>query len=351
LVDGPTLTRWAALSAIFVLTVGVKENAIVLSVFYILLFIITFKSNNRKFFVSSAFVLSITCVTIFFVSWFLGLRNVGADLYGNTRSFSSAFMLIFEHFAHLVKSPFTLVISAALIYFLRVILKDDESSPRSFIVPLTLVMSMQFIVLSEFVFYNGNFTDARYLAISEISNLITVAICLVLFINKFANIGLEKLLARPRFVFFIALAISALIVPSAMNARTSFETEANYWKSKNETFQENLSIIRSELSTNMYSAVVIQIDGVWDYEPAYAMSQYLEFYEAYLPRFLNVMPINAGPGIETQLVKQLNEYAVNGDGTWLIDPISTLNLKSKVYCVAFNEAAKDRAICHNRDSK
>ena len=59
------------------------------------------------------------------------------------------------------------------------------------------------------------------------------------------------------------------------------------------------------------------------------------------------MPFPAGPGLETTLLNQLNVIAQNGDATWMIEPSNSMNMSAKKYCITFNDAQIDQAMCDN----
>jgi hypothetical protein len=136
-------------------------------------------------------------------------------------------------------------------------------------------------------------------------------------------------------------------IPVAQLAKSNFDLVAENARSGTQLFQNQIDQIRNDLSANEYDAIVIQVNWIWDYEPAYAVSEYLEFYDSELPKYLNVIPFEVNPGEHTYLLESLNNIAEYGSAGWMIEPKSSLENATNRYCVTLNNATKDTNICDN----
>jgi hypothetical protein len=111
-----------------------------------------------------------------------------------------------------------------------------------------------------------------------------------------------------------------------------------------EEYQTKLKAIEEALIQKSYRGIVIQLNNVWDYEPAYAISQYVAFLGNGLPVSLKVDIAQVALGLETTLLNQLLEYQSQGSIEWKVLPQSQV-MQVDNLCIVFNGAPADSQIC------
>jgi hypothetical protein len=342
---------WLLLCATYVLTLGAKENGIFLSLPFLILGIYVFLMSSKKSFIIISFVLSNLIGVLISAGWLLGMRSAGGDVYGNSRTFETAQYQILQSLVYLRHSKeFGFAVSAVLIYFIvaKVLRKRLH---RSFWYILILEGNLHVLIISEKIFYNSDFGNLRYAIITQISSLLLLAVSIILVLNTLLLINSSRYFFNAGVVIVFGLLLLREIIPTAQQIKANFELVTENARVGTEGWQNLLTDIRDDLLKTKVDAIVIQINNVWDFEPAYAFSQYLEFYGDGLPKYLNVTSFSVGPGLETELLRQLNDYAKYGNSTWMIEPNNSLAIEKVNYCVAWSKGPKDTTICDNWDVK
>jgi hypothetical protein len=316
LLDNPNSTKtWIATCLSVVAVVGSKENGIVALIPYIVLgcYVSYFSVKRRT--VLWLFSITIAVSILIAIGWTLGVQAVGANVYGG--STSKQFFL--EQFAKHLR---------------------DTSNSWEFLLSFSIVLIHIYanIITRK---------SMRYSVVTQILSQLSLGLSVILVMNTISMFkASEPILVSAAVLGFMVIFISSTYSNSVV-AKANFESVASNAELINTEWQAQLERVNEDLSKKDFDVVVIQMNSVWDYEPAYATSQYLEFYASDLPRYLHLLPFPAGPGLETTLLNQLKVISEFGDTTWLIEPKSSLDSAYKKYCVTLLNAPLDPNLCDN----
>jgi hypothetical protein len=329
-----------------VFVAGSKENGILVLIPYLILGLyVSYFSVKRR---PVLWLLASTIAASLLISmgWILGVRAAGANVYGD--SISKQFLIdqLAQHLRNTSNSwEFLFSFAIVLIHIYANIL-TGKSAGKEFYFILIAQVVISLILLGELIFYPQGFSELRYAIVTQLLSQLSLALSVILIINTISLLRISSILLVSVVVIAFSLSLINSTYSSSIIARSSFESVAIQARGNGE-WQAQLDRVNDDLSKKDFDAVVIQMNGVWDYEPAYAMSQYLEFYESSLPRYLHLMPFPAGPGLETTLFEQLKVISKNGDATWLIEPKASLDPNSERYCITLNNAPVDPDLCDN----
>lgn len=264
------------------------------------------------------------------------ISTAGTDVYGSERSLGGSLSLILSFFKsssnHENSIAFILIgICIAISSYRRT---EIDKNLR---VVLFLAITLYFVLITEFVFYQGNFTELRYLLITQISSRLLVFLCAVMIINTiFATLMKFRTL-------FGLLVITTFFISNNVfqdySKSGSSNTEIGIGNAKlTNEYQNKIAEIEIALQSLRYSSIVIQLNSVWDYEPAYAISQYVAFLGNGLPVSINLVIDTVSPGLETILLEQLKIFQDDGSAEWKLKPKSQ-TFQTKNLCIVFNEAS------------
>lgn len=323
------------LLSVFV-AVGSKENAVALIVPFMYVLFRYFKANSiarLKSGIQGAFV------TLFSLIIVLGpikfISQTGTDVYGSSRSIENMVSLLVSFFETSAgRSSGIQILTIFICLLIQVICRPlFEWKTRAIIF---LTMSLYFILITEFIFYQGDFGEPRYALLSQISSIMIKTIMIITIIDTaFSS------MTKPRVLIgCVAVIIIFLSEGTLTNYSISARGNNAIAKSKIQTtrdYQDKVSNIGLALQTGEYSGVLVQIDNVWNYEPAYAISQYLAILGTGLPVSININIEVVAPGLETVLLNQLMDFQENGSSEWKVKPKrETLHLRN--LCIVFNGA-------------
>ena len=346
LLINPNSTRaWVAACLTILLIVGSKENGILLLIPYVFLGCYVYFLTIRKSLFYWSFICTLLISLISAFGWILGVKSAGANVYGD--SIGKQFLLdqLSQHLRNTSNSrEFMFSFMVILIHVYANIFANRTVS-KTFYFILCSQITISLALLGELIFYPQGFSELRYAVVTQLLSKIAVGLSVILLLNTIR----ESKISEPIVSFAVIFAFSYMLLNSTYSnsliSKAAFESVAN--QASGNKWLSQLEQIQEDLSDKPYDIVIIQMNGVWDYEPAYAMSQYLNFYGEGLPRYLHLMPFPAGPGLETTLLNQLNVIAQNGDATWMIEPSNSMNMSAKKYCITFNDAQIDQAMCDN----
>lgn len=351
-IDSVTYRRWILISITFVAIVGAKENGILFLIPYLVLglFVIV-KASQRNLRFTLIFYLSTFLAATIVTGWLLGTINNQGDIYGDARDPSAAMTLLLHYITDYVTGkPF--VFSALVILFHLLVNKTNHLDPtRSFY--FILISNVIFVAIraGEIVFYQGSFANPRYAVVTQLLTLMSYALIGILFANTIWNLNFANTVLKNLITVGAVLGIGSILVnhsiKNTLNAYQAFNAVSNDYSLRNENFQNELEKITFELESGDFDALVIQISAVWDYEPAYAFLQYLEFGGQNLPTYLKVIDFPVSAGLEEDLLMALKKFSADGSQVWLVEPLSQLGQSETVYCVTINGAARDVSLCDN----
>ena len=343
-IQKPSFSLYLALFVSLIVVVGSKENGIALLLPFLLLtvYLLQQKVLSR----STASILGFLAV-VYSAFVFLGplifIKTSGADVYGNKRSISESMKLGLDY---IKSSEFQKLFSLVLVILLCTLLQrnhEGESPKFAALVPLISGFFVLQIILEQ-IFYKGNFGEPRYALITEISKTLLYLIAI------FSALGLiTDILSKRRLrAVSVSLTLILLSFPATYsNYKTSISNNQKIALSKVEstrTYQEKIESIVQAIDNRSSENVVIQMNNIWDYEPAYAIIKYLQYYSKGSNFYLNLQIPPVQPGLETILLAQLSDYQLNGSEVWNVKPRPT-ELGSNNFCITFNGAAGVLGVC------
>jgi hypothetical protein len=285
----------------------------------------------RKRAVLWLFFSTTTVSLIIAMGWILGVREAGATVYGDTVTKQFLLDQLSQHLRNTSNSRiFMFSLLIVLIHIYVSILTKNELS-RSFYFMFYAHITISLVLLGELVFYPRGFSEPRYAVVSQMLTQVSLGLSVVLLINTIWIFRIsEKVLG-----FLLTVSFASIILnftyPNSLVAKAEFESVSNGARGDGE-WQKQLKLINQDLLSEQYDAVVIQVNESLHYEFVYAMSQYLEFYESRIPRYLNIIPRENS---SDALLNSLMKISLNGDSVWMIKPISLLDSDARVYCVTF----------------
>jgi hypothetical protein len=326
-----------------IIAIGTKESAVALIAPFIYVFIKQLKANRQIRLRTIIQALPIVVLAVLaVVGPMKSISTTGTDIYGSERSLSGSLSLVLSYF----KSSSTRENSVALIFigicFVVYSYRRTEIDKNSRVV-LFLAITLYFVLITEFVFYQGNFTELRYLLISQISSRILVFLCLAMIFNT-----IFSTLTKFRTLFGLLVITTFFISNNVFQDYSKSRSSNIEIGIKNATltneYQNKIAEIEIALQSQRYSGIVIQLNSVWDYEPAYAISQYAAFLGNGLPVSVNLIIGTVSPGIETILLEQLKGFQDDGSSEWNLKSKSQ-SFQTKNLCIVFNEASAAEQKC------
>ena len=306
-IQKPKSTTLVALLVSLIVVVGSKENGISLlfPFLLLLLYLVCNQAVPKKIAYFSG-LFSVVFVAFIFLGLNKAISRTGADVYGNQRSLAESVQLAVDY---IKTSDFLRASSLLLVVLLCALMHRNRHGINSKI-QIVAPMFAGFFVLQivfEHVFYKGNFPVLRYTLVTEISKT------LLLLMAVFSAIGLiVDVVSKLTFKTEVAcLALLVLLFPTTYskydNSVTSNKKVALDNAETTSAYQKKIETIVNALDGN-YSSVVIQLNNIWDYEPASAVIRYLQFYGRNPIFFLNLQIPSVQPGNESALLAQLTEY-------------------------------------------
>ncbi len=343
-IQKPRPTTFVALTLSLVIVAGSKENGVSLLLpFLLLTAYLVQKKAFSKLLASGLSLVAMVFSALVFLGPLNSIDTTGADIYGNQRSLKGSMILGLNY---IKSSDFQRIFSLLLLILLCSLLQRKLHGHNMTIQNVAPLMGAYFVlqIVLEHIFYMGNFSEPRYTLITEISKT------LLLLIAIFSTVGLviDVLGTRHVQARLASLALLLLAFPATYtNFKTSATGNQKTALSKAEStsaYQQKIRDIVQALGNRSSENVVIQMNNIWDYEPAYAVIQYLQYYGRGANFFLNLQIPPVPPGLETTLLAQLSDFQLNGSKDWNVKP-KPVELGNNNFCIVFNGAAAVPNVC------
>ena len=312
---------------------GSKENGLIVT----LIFIYTLSSSYRRnVFASKLFLGAFTfaCLSVAVVATNSLLVLIrGSDVYQSPRSVELIVEALLKNITS--KKFIFLSIFVLIMYLLNYRYRSATNNAR-----FTIVLFFYSINLSEFVFYYGSPPAARYLILTQLSELVIFGLTLVATI---------EFVAKKKFRFIVATIVATMLIYflwTPLNSATAHNQIANsaselsrQWKAE----LENLSLL---VKSDPVIPIVFHEFKVGDeYERIYSAVQFLRFKGIRNPMFLRVGESRAqSDPLNQVLISQLVAISTTGNLSWEINPLSDLQLYRKFHCVAFKTDLRNPSI-------
>ena len=338
LMKNPSSTKlWVLCCLSVLIAAGSKENgALFIAPFMLLGGYVSYSSAQKRK-VLWLFFSTLTVALIIATGWILGVRQAGANVYGDTITKQFLLDQLSQHLRNTSSSGiFMFSLLIVLIHIYVNILTKNELS-RSFYFIFFSHITISLVLLGELVFYPRGFTELRYAVVSQMLTQVSLGLSVVLIINTIRILRISEKIFGLLAISVFALIIVNTTYPNSITAKKGFETASEAARGDGE-WQKQLKLINQDLLSAPYDAVVIQVNDSLHYEFVYAMSQFLEFYESRIPRYLNII---SKENSSDTLLNSLINTSLNGDSVWVIKPIALLDSDATVYCITFFGAEKE----------
>ncbi len=346
-----TMLGWVCTIFGALVMIGSKENGIFALLPLSIIYVIALKKYpTKKVATSLSYFFTIGFSLFVFLGWYFAARKTGNDMYDRSIGFKSIVQGSVSYLSS--KQSLTLLLLIFIMVFLWYIskrlnsidisLKNQFSKTMCFISMSSIIFYLW--IVFEFAFYRGDISY-RYGIITQVSVLLILA----LFLTGLLNLISMFLKTNSQLVSVYVLSATICFAFAYLPAKSSANTLKDIGTSKSyETslFQDRLSTILDEINYQKSNAIILQVNGIWDYEPAFAMTQYLNYWNSVLPMYLLVDIPSVNSDFEQRLLNQLISKSENGDLVWGIDPFET-SLTSRNYCITFNGSPPNPTYCGN----
>lgn len=335
---------WIVLLISAVLAVGTKENAVALLPVVVVLTIARVrkvKDSRRLTLTSASMSLIIMSLTVAGpMTW---NRTNGVDIYGVSRSPSLA---INQLAAYILSRNGLLQSGASVALIILSVAGGSKLFRRRKAVTALSILTL-YLPITEFVFYSGRFEALRYRFVTELCVWI-VTLAILFTILQF----LQQLpLVNQRRQLLTAILVSATLPFYGRHFENQSKVIAEKTKRNIDITQKwnaNLDVLRQQLLGTKEQWLVIQVDDIWSFEPAYSVSQYARYLAGVIPVTLNLKYQAEDDGIEADLNRKLIEIRDFGDDAWNVIPgheFWTRDVSDYITCITFGAAAADEHLC------
>jgi hypothetical protein len=304
------------------IAVGAKENGLVTVVPLIILTVLQYKSVVKGSIVNITSLIIVAFQTLLVLSNTVIVIARGADVYGTPRSLN---IVLNSLWISATNSKFAVLIIATGL----LILLSRRSSYLS-LGRLSLALFLDFLFLSESVFYAGSPNALRYQILTQV--------CLVV-VPSLALFGLMEYFADRSRISLSKSLIACLLIYSGI---FSYLSPIESLKFANQVAKSNLqstSIWRSEfeelvIKLHDYNASNVTIhvfSPESDYERIYSTVQFVRQTGFDSSIYLKIW----SDGTDNNLLRDLRTFSEEGFAKWEIHPLSSLPFEKTSFCIMF----------------
>jgi hypothetical protein len=339
----PTRYRiWLGALVIATLTTGTKENAAVIlpaAAFFVFLSHKMFAINRSQ--KVQAGVLGTLGFSIVLIPVINSVNN-SVDVYGNSRDIIQFWTHSLDYFVSSSGVRNFILFAFALI-LLRILYKAKILEPRLVSTHIYVLILMSLVPLTEYIFYQGMFTEPRYQILTDLTELMLFFIVLTLIIEGLHALKINTFIRMS----VTAATFSILFTISSMQYLDSvgeFELTASQKIDGNNKFSDQISRIDETLKNGDFDSVVLIVNNVWEYEPIFTTSHFITYLYGEIPKYLQLNEMSISPGLEQKLLDQMNGFSTDGSEEWGITngPVPKSN---ETLCVALQIGDVDPNIC------
>jgi len=297
-----------------IISVGAKENLLLLIIPNMLLFIFLFYKKKLNPTIFTSFVLGL--LFSFFVAFSVGkaVLAAGNDVYGQATTTESRFTTLITGMKHndTKKMMAAGVIVTLLIIWQLATKRKDKKLMKASIITLSLFISYYFVFISQYVFYNGDWPNHSRYDFPGVLVIPMFYVTLIVFVNF--------LLARsetPKLVTNL-LKYGIIVLLVVITAKSSFlEIRARVRDNATKTivFTTRIESIKAKSLSNPSTPIVIESGNPWDYEPIFAYAEFLKAYGVKNDLYLRLHGYSnktVKPGLEEQLTVYLEHVEKEG---------------------------------------
>jgi len=301
-----------------VISVGAKENLLLLIIPNILLFIFLFYKKKLNPTIFTSFVLSL--LFSFFVAFAVGkaVLVAGNDVYGQAATTESRFTTLITGVKHndTKKMMAAGVVVALLIIWQLASKRKDKELMKTSLVTLSLFISYYFVFISQYVFYNGNWPNHSRYDFPGVLVIPFFYVTLIVFIHF--------LLARsdtPKLVTNLLKygILVGLVFITIMRGFVGMRVRAQDNATSTISFTARIEDVKAKSANNPNTPIIIESGNPWDYEPVFAYPLFFKVYGIKNPVYLrlhNYSSETVSPGIQQNLTKTLEQIVEKGNDVY-----------------------------------
>ncbi len=329
--------NWILISVLALISAGEKENMAIVFVVALLGMYYSKARLTSKKLLASVVILSGILVALIELGPMIAIHHGNAtDIYGQNRGPTELLRVLLQG----IVSPHIFI---CLFFSLVVVFAGRQGKlkiPREI---AFLMLGLNLILISEFVFYAGNVRGNRYSMITQITLLIYLVIGTLLIRELSVLSNRIKQRSWVSEVVVAGLSLSILLTPAfaSKNALTIYASADQSRKMSN-NFQNKLeSVLKIAKKENKVKFVV---QSSWDYEPIYSTITYLSNYNQNLEFTLEVAVQPENTILGTMLLDKLKNMATDGNKDWKVSPLSNFS-NQRFTCIFFDLVANSAPNC------
>lgn len=347
----PKLKKWRGITLLslgFIISVGTKENFIILILPTLILFF-----KHARYWKKNKTILAILSVLLIFsgliaTSVVIGTLKIGHDIYQKDISSTSRVSLIINGSKDFMVR-FKVIYIGLLTLLLGVLSYKDRKLFKSFIrIAKKLALVTLFLLLvyvSQYVFYYGNYpVNIRY----DFPGMLVGPLLLLVVFAYIVRV--LKLFYPPFNAELVNRLLGLLLITLILIRGYSFTrdmSKLNYERAK--SFSTSLSRLIERLESSKDKVIVFDSYNTTDYEPIFSVQRYLDAYGVQRQKFIVLHDYSAntasdplGKSLATEL-SNFSRYGSTREG-FVFTPLNQLDDKTCV-SIIFSTKKKKNQTC------
>ena len=347
---------WVFLFLGCMVTVGSKENGLLLLPPFLLLYLMRFPQSTHR-----ALIGALGAVTVFFGGYIalgvaLGASTNDGDVYGNGRTLGP-FVEALVHDPYLYAVLLCFIVALVCDVFLSRNKSAAETTGRFGAVrnvlerwPRATACSVtMYLVVGEAFFYQtamfgGDFRPLRYAFVTQLATLVA---CIIAF-TGLVQLGIRR--AAPRLLIVLVAVLVVTVSPARRQvdwALANYRADAVATADRSIATFNQITASARDTTLRPNAQVVLLVDAPSDYEKVFALPRFLAFYGRGVPVYMRVDISPPPDPFLVQLSEELNDMAAKGKLTsgWRITPYSGFHASKSTICLYFGATPADLKGC------
>lgn len=287
---GWVVVSWTLVTLGIVLAIGSKENALVLVLPCIILWLQTFIQKRGRWI--GFLNVSLILFYAIFITWaiVIALKRTGVTIYAQSVSFSSRWEVLLAALKtkdSVLMLAGTVVVGGLFCYFHFV--KSDKKLRQLSFNALAIIVGCYFLFVTQFFFYNGSWPIGnRYDFPGLLYRPVFYLTLVWLFVRSMQAAGVNRNVYLGLVAGF-SVGLALIIAPGRLiQTREATRRNVQY----TQAFKSQYDGVVEKLKANPDWALVIESHSVRDYEPIYGWAKYL-----------------AAHGVTNQIFLRMHDYS------------------------------------------
>ena len=310
------------------IAVGAKENGLVTVVPLIIVTIFHYKSFVRGSIINITALIFVVFQTLLVLSNTMIVIARGSDVYGTPRSLNT---MLNSLWTNATDSRFAVLIIATglLIPLCR------RTSYLSF-GRLSLALFLDFLFLSEGVFYAGSPNALRYQILTQVCLLLVPSLTLFGLVEHFAD--RSKILHPRMLITYVLICVGIFSYLSPIESLKFANQVAKSNSQITSIWRSELDELVTKLNDSNAANIVIHVfSPESDYERSYSTVQFVRQTGFDSSFYLKIW----SDGTDNNLLRALRSFSEEGFTKWEIQPLSSLPFEKTSFCIMFAVKSED----------